>query len=212
MAQAHGSRSRRPARTGACVVFRFYREEWARTAGPAVVTNDPLVAERVRLLRDHGSRRKYRHEIIGYNFRLEEIQGAVLAVKLRHLDRWNQMRREHAARYGELLPAGDRLQLPRECAYAYHVYHLYVVQTDERDALQKNLKKRRREVSTKVPLPLQPLGLAASIGRLPRADNGARVFRAPSGTTGEQIVRVAEARASATSRPYQEKWVLSSVI
>src|SRR2546423_1293278 len=95
-----------------------------------------------RYLRDHGSERKYRHEIIGYNFRLEGLQGAVLGVKLKHLDDWNALRRAHAARYRELLAPLDSsgaLKLPRESVYAEHVYHLFVVQTGERDALQKHL-------------------------------------------------------------------------
>jgi dTDP-4-amino-4,6-dideoxygalactose transaminase len=111
----------------------------------------------VRLLRDHGSERKYRHEIIGYNFRLEGIQGAVLNVKLRHLDKWNQLRREHAARYAELLSESS-LKLPREMPYAEHIYHLYVVQSERRDALQKALGEAGVQTGIHYPIPihLQP--------------------------------------------------------
>src|SRR2546423_1500745 len=81
-----------------------------------IVTNDEMLAHRVRMLRDHGSDQKYRHKMIGYNFRLEGIQAAVLKVKLRHLDAWNDSRRAHAARYRELL-SGANLILPSEMPY-----------------------------------------------------------------------------------------------
>src|SRR5439155_948541 len=93
----------------------------------------------VRMLRDHGSEQKYRHEIIGYNFRLEGIQAAVLNVKLRHLDAWNDARRAHAARYRELL-RDTNLILPTEMSYAHHVYHVFAVQSAARDDLQAKLK------------------------------------------------------------------------
>ena len=126
--------------------FSFYpgKNLGAYGEGGAVVTDDPDVARRLRLLRDHGSEQKYRHEIVGYNFRLEGLQGAVLGVKLRHLDDWNALRRAHAARYTELLgglESDGALALPREMPYAEHVYHLYVVRTEARDALQQALQE-----------------------------------------------------------------------
>ncbi|HYG12326.1 MAG TPA: DegT/DnrJ/EryC1/StrS family aminotransferase, partial [Pyrinomonadaceae bacterium] len=106
-AQAHGSlyKGRRVGALGRANCFSFYpgKNLGAYGEGGAVVTNDAEVARRVRLLRDHGSEQKYRHDIIGYNFRLEGIQGAVLNVKLKYLDGWNDLRRAHAARYRELL-------------------------------------------------------------------------------------------------------------
>src|SRR5215210_5697133 len=141
-AQAHGARykGRRVGPLGRAGCFSFYpgKNLGAYGEGGAVVTNDAGVARRLRMLRDHGSEQKYRHEMVGYNFRLEGIQGAVLNVKLKHLDRWNELRRSTAARYGELL-GGGRLTLPRELPDNEHVYHLYVVQTEARDALQKAL-------------------------------------------------------------------------
>src|SRR5918993_1007819 len=156
-AQAHGAeyRGRRVGARGRANCFSFYpgKNLGAYGEAGAVVTDDAEVARRVRLLRDHGSERKYRHEIVGYNFRLEGIQGAVLRVKLRHLDRWNELRRAHAARYAELLQASG-LALPREMPYASHVYHLYVVQTDERDRLQQTLSHAGVQTGIHYPIPI----------------------------------------------------------
>src|SRR5438105_2996970 len=129
-AQAHGAlyRGRRVGARARAGCFSFYpgKNLGAYGEGGAVVTNDAAVARRVRLLRDHGSERKYQHELVGYNFRLEGIQGAVLSVKLKYLDAWNDLRRAHVARYRELLApldASGALTLPRESLYARHVYH-----------------------------------------------------------------------------------------
>src|SRR5215210_814095 len=143
-AQAHGARykGKRVGARGRAGCFSFYpgKNLGAYGEGGAVVTNDAGVARRLRMLRDHGSEQKYRHELVGYNSRLEGIQGAVLNVKLKRLDDWNALRRRHAARYRELLaPLDGALALPAEAAYAEHVYHLFVVQTDARDSLQRYL-------------------------------------------------------------------------
>src|SRR5215217_2743612 len=143
-AQAHGARYKGnrvgPLARAGCFSFYPGKNLGAYGEGGAVVTNDAEVARRLRLLRDHGSERKYHHELVGYNSRLEGIQGAVLSVKLKHLDDWNALRRQHAARYRELLaPLASSLVPPAEADYAEHVYHLFVVQTDERDRLQRYL-------------------------------------------------------------------------
>ncbi|HZG54522.1 MAG TPA: DegT/DnrJ/EryC1/StrS family aminotransferase, partial [Pyrinomonadaceae bacterium] len=171
--------------------------------GGAVVTDDAEVARRVRLLRDHGSEQKYRHDIIGYNFRLEGLQGAVLNVKLKHLDNWNDLRRQHAARFGELLAAAQTsgaLALPEELPYARHIYHLYVVQTNARDELQKHLAAAGVQTGIHYPVPvhLQPAyrSLGHRAGDFPEAERqAARVLSLPMfpELTGEQIARVAEA-------------------
>lgn len=164
-AQAHGSlyKGRRVGALGRAGCFSFYpgKNLGAYGEGGAVVTHDAEIARRVRLLRDHGSEQKYRHEIVGYNFRLEGIQGAVLNVKLKYLDSWNDLRRAHAARYGSLLgdlEAGGALKLPREMPGAHHVYHLYVVQTEERDRLQQQLADAGIQTGIHYPVPihLQP--------------------------------------------------------
>jgi dTDP-4-amino-4,6-dideoxygalactose transaminase len=170
-AQAHGARhgGRRVGPLGRAGCFSFYpgKNLGAYGEGGAVVTNDKEVARRVRLLRDHGSEQKYRHEIVGYNFRLEGIQGAVLNVKLRHLDRWNELRREHAARYRELLaPLADAgsLTLQREAAYAESVYHLFVIQADARDSLQRFLSAAGVQTGIHYPVPVHLQPAYASLG------------------------------------------------
>jgi dTDP-4-amino-4,6-dideoxygalactose transaminase len=204
-AQAHGAlyKGRAAGSLGRAGCFSFYpgKNLGAYGEGGAVVTDDAEVARRVRLMRDHGSERKYHHEMVGYNFRLDEIQGAVLGVKLRHLDRWNQMRRKHAARYNELL-ADHGLQLPRELDYAFHVYHLYVVQTDARDQLGESLKRAGVQTGTHYPVPLhlQPAlsSLGYRAGDFPEAERqAARVLSLPffPELTEKQITEVANVLA-----------------
>jgi len=207
-AQAHGTlyKGRRVGALGRANCFSFYpgKNLGAYGEGGAVVTNDAEVARRVRLLREHGSEQKYRHEIIGYNFRLEGIQGAVLNVKLKYLDGWNDLRRAHAARYHELLAdannGGNSLRLPQELPYARHIYHLYVVQTEARDALQKHLNAADIQTGIHYPVPvhLQPAysSLGHRQGDFPEAERqAARVLSLPMfpELTDEQIARVAEA-------------------
>jgi dTDP-4-amino-4,6-dideoxygalactose transaminase len=210
-AQAHGARykGRRVGALGRAGCFSFYpgKNLGAYGEGGAVVTNDAEVARRVRLLRDHGSERKYRHEVVGYNFRLEGIQGAVLGVKLRHLDAWNEARRRHAARYRELLAplaAAGALTLPRESPDAEHVYHLFVVQTDARDELQRHLTEAGVQTGIHYPVPvhLQPAYAAHGHkeGDFPEAERQARrVLSLPmfAELTDEQLARVAGAIESA---------------
>jgi dTDP-4-amino-4,6-dideoxygalactose transaminase len=210
-AQAHGAhyKGRRVGARGRANCFSFYpgKNLGAYGEGGAVVTDDAEVARRLRLLRDHGSEQKYRHEIIGYNFRLEGIQGAVLNVKLKYLDGWNDLRRAHAARYNELLADAQRgsdsnggaLTLPQELPYARHIYHLYVVQTGERDALQKHLSAAEIQTGIHYPVPvhLQPAyrALGHQRGDFPEAERqAARVLSLPMfpELTDEQIARVAE--------------------
>ncbi|HST51617.1 MAG TPA: DegT/DnrJ/EryC1/StrS family aminotransferase [Pyrinomonadaceae bacterium] len=205
-AQAHGARYR-GRRVGALAragCFSFYpgKNLGAYGEGGAVVTNDEAVARRVRLLRDHGSERKYLHEIVGYNFRLEGIQGAVLSVKLKHLEAWNAARRAHAARYRELLApldAAGALALPREMPYAEHVYHLFVVQTDARDELQERLNEAGVQTGIHYPVPVHLQPAYASLGHcegdFPRAEEQSRrVLSLPmfAELTDEQIEHVAE--------------------
>jgi dTDP-4-amino-4,6-dideoxygalactose transaminase len=99
----------------------------------------------------------------GYNFRLEGLQGAVLAVKLPHLDSWNDRRRAVAKRYGQLL-AGQGIELPTEESHAHHVYHLYVIQTDDREGLRDFLAQRGIETGLHYPIPLHQQEAYASLG------------------------------------------------
>jgi dTDP-4-amino-4,6-dideoxygalactose transaminase len=206
-AQAHGARYKGkrvgPLARAGCFSFYPGKNLGAYGEGGAVVTNDPEVARRLRMLRDHGSEQKYRHELVGYNFRLEGMQGAVLGVKLKYLDEWNAMRRRHAARYRELLaPLADSgaLALPVEADYSEHVYHLFVVQTGSRDALQRYLSAAGVQTGIHYPVPvhLQPAyaALGHQAGDFPNAEaQSARVLSLPmfAELTEHQIRYVADA-------------------
>ena len=202
-AQAHGAayKGRRVGAMGHASCFSFYpgKNLGAYGEAGALVTNNEEVAHRARLLRDHGSDRKYRHEIIGYNFRLEAIQAAVLGVKLRHLDSWNDLRRAHATRYHDLLKESE-LSLPQEASYARHVYHVYAVQSAARDELQERLASAGVQTGIHYPIPihLQPAyaSLGYRAGDLPETEQQSRrVLSLPmfAELTEEQIKTVAEA-------------------
>ena len=210
-AQAHGAlyKGRRVGALGRAGCFSFYpgKNLGAYGEGGAVVTDDPEVARRVRMLRDHGSERKYRHEFVGYNFRMEGIQGAVLGVKLKYLDAWNDLRRAHAARYDRLL-RGAGLALPRQMPYARHVYHLYVVRSEARDELQRRLAATGVQTGIHYPVPihLQPAyaALGHRPGDFPEAERqAASVLSLPmfAELTDEQIDRVAGAVGEAARGP-----------
>lgn len=166
-AQAHGAeyKGRRVGALAPMGCFSFYpgKNLGAYGEGGAIVTNDSDLARRLRLLRDHGSAQKYVHEILGYNFRMEAIQGAVLNVKLKHLDNWNDLRRAHAARYQQLLK-DSHLILPRELPYARHIYHVYVVQSEARDELHRRLTAAGIQTVIHYPIPIHLQPAYASLG------------------------------------------------
>ncbi|MFS8085345.1 MAG: DegT/DnrJ/EryC1/StrS family aminotransferase [Acidobacteriota bacterium] len=202
-AQAHGAeyKARRVGALGHTGCFSFYpgKNLGAYGEAGALVTNDEEVARRARLLRDHGSDQKYRHVVVGYNFRLEAIQAAVLGAKLSHLDAWNDLRRAHAARYLDLLKDSD-LGLPEEAGYARHVYHIFVVQSADRDELQKRLAAADVQTGIHYPIPihLQPAyaSLGYRIGDFPETEaQSRRVLSLPmfAELTEEQIKTVAHA-------------------
>lgn len=140
-AQAHGAtyRGKRVGSLGDIAAFSFYptKNLGAYGDGGAIVTNDAALADRVNLLRQYGWRERYASDIKGMNSRLDELQAAILRVKLTHLDAWNSARRERAALYTELI---HTVTSPREMAYGQSVYHLYVTQSQKRDALAAHLK------------------------------------------------------------------------
>lgn len=141
-AQAHGARykNRRIGGHGDVVAWSFYPGKNLGALGDAgaVTTNDPEIADRIRVLRNYGSRVKYVNEVQGYNSRLDPVQAAVLRVKLKVLDVWNARRGKIAARYSAAL-AGKNLILPTVPVWAEPVWHLYVVQSSQRDTLQMTL-------------------------------------------------------------------------
>ena len=142
-----------------------------------LVTNDPDVAERVRMLRTHGWRKKYYPELVGYNSRLDELQAAVLRVKLRHLDTWNYQRRAVARRYAAKLAWLD-VGLPAVAPYARHVFHLYMLRLKNRDAVQQSLKEQGIATAIYYPQPLHLTGPCRSPeyppGSLPVAEQASR--------------------------------------
>lgn len=160
-AQAHGAHYRgRPVGSwGDVATFSFYptKNLGAMGDGGAVVTNNPAIAKRLRLLRQYGWRERYISHIPGHNTRLDELQAAILRVKLRYLNKWNETRRQLAAVYRQQL-ANTPLTLPQEQPAGRHVYHLYVIQTAERNALQAHLQNQGIGTGIHYPLPvhLQP--------------------------------------------------------
>jgi dTDP-4-amino-4,6-dideoxygalactose transaminase len=155
--QAHGAEyKRRKAGTlGTLGCFSFYPSKnlGCLGEGGAVVTDDADLAERIRMLRNHGSLGKFGHAFPGFNCRMESIQGAVLAVKLKHLDEWNAARRTLAKLYDRNL-AGSAVTPPAEMPYGRHVYHLYLVQAHERDQLRQALAERGIETGLHYPVPV----------------------------------------------------------
>jgi dTDP-4-amino-4,6-dideoxygalactose transaminase len=166
-AQAHGAKykGRNVGALGQAGCFSFYPSKnlGAYGEGGAVVTNDEGLARQLRLLRDHGSTSKYAHKLVGYNYRMEEIQAAVLNVKLPHLDGWNNLRRKHATYYGDILRE-TRLVLPTEMSYAHHVYHVYAIQSDRRDELQSELTSAGIQTGVHYPIPIHLQEAYASLG------------------------------------------------
>lgn len=117
-----------------------------------VTTSDPQLAERLRMLRDHGSRQRYHHELIGMNSRLDELQAAILRIKLRRLEAWNQQRRAHARAYTARLEG--IVTTPFERPDAEHIYYVYVIQTDHRDAVRASLAEQGIQTGIHYPVPL----------------------------------------------------------
>jgi dTDP-4-amino-4,6-dideoxygalactose transaminase len=164
-AQAHGAsyNGRRVGSFGKLACFSFYpgKNLGAFGEGGAVVTNDDAAAARIRRLRDHAQDGRHHHIELGYNMRMEGIQGAVLDAKLPHLDAWNAARNRLAVRYHELLADVPGLQLPAIAAAGAHVWHLFVVlvRGKSRDLLQRQLAERgiATGVHYPTPVPFQPV-------------------------------------------------------
>lgn len=175
--QAHGARykGRRAGSLGHAGAFSFYpgKNLGAFGDGGMAVTNDPTVAERIRMLRNYGQKVKYHHEAIAYNRRLDTIQAAVLRAKLRRLDDWNASRRQRASQYTRLLRDVD-VSTPKESDIAEHIYHLYVIRTENRDALQRYLSERGIATGIHYPIPihLQPAyrDFGYQVGHFPIAE------------------------------------------
>ena len=156
-AQAHGATYKgRPAGSiGEAAGFSFYyaKNLGAYGEGGFISTSNPEIARKARMIRDHGSERRYYHDLIGFNGRLDEIQAVVLRAKLPHLNEYNQLRREHARKYNELL-ANSSIVTPVECPENQHIYHMYVIQAPRRDDLQTWLKERGIGTGIHYPVPV----------------------------------------------------------
>ena len=200
--QAHGAKynGKVIGTFGVMSCYSFYpgKNLGAYGEGGALVTNNAAFAARARALREHGSTQRYYHDEVGFNYRMEGMQGAVLGVKLKYLDGWTRERRRVAHRYHELL-ADTPLQLPTEADYAQSAYHLYVVRHPERDALKKHLEANKVGCALHYPLPLHLQKCYANLGHkegdFPVAEKAARECLSlpiyPE-MTDSQIERVAE--------------------
>jgi dTDP-4-amino-4,6-dideoxygalactose transaminase len=155
--QAHGAEceGRRAGSLGDAAAFSFYYSKnlGAYGEGGCVTTNDGELARRVRMLRDHGAERRYYHELVGWNSRLDELQAAILRAKLPHLQRWNAQRRSHASLYEALLD-GSPVITPVTAGGNCHVYHLYVVRVPRRDELRAWLQEHGVGTGIHYPVPI----------------------------------------------------------
>jgi len=170
-AQAHGAeyKGRKAGSMGAAGCFSFYPGKNLGAFGEAgaVVTNDAKLAETVRVLRDHGQQRKYHHSLVGWNCRMDGIQGAVLQVKLPHLDQANERRRQHAAAYTHGFRDLPDVVPPSETAGIGHVYHVYAIRVQERDEVLRLLETKGIGCGVHYPVPvhLQPAYQNLGYGR-----------------------------------------------
>lgn len=201
-AQAHGAElaGQRVGSCGRAACFSFYpgKNLGAYGEGGAVTTSDTVIADRIRQLRDHGSSKKYHHEILGYNARLEGIQGAVLGVKLRYLDSWTDRRIAIARDYNRLL-AGLPIVVPEMPNDSRHVFHLYVIETDRRGQLQAFLGERGVPTIIHYPIPIHRQAAFENLGYgkgdFPVTEQlAARILSLPiyPELTADQIAYVAE--------------------
>jgi len=206
-AQAHGAeyKGRRAGSMADLGCFSFYpgKNLGAYGEGGAVTTANPEYDRKLRMLRDWGSEKKYEHVLKGFNYRMEGIQGAILRVKLRHLEAWTEARRAHAAAYSRLLAAAG-VEYPHEMPYARHVYHVYAIRTTRRAELQAQLQAAGIQTGIHYPIPvhLQPAyaNLGYKQGDFPAAEKAAaEVLSLPlyPELTAAQIEEVAAALSNA---------------
>jgi dTDP-4-amino-4,6-dideoxygalactose transaminase len=202
--QAHGARykGRRVGSIGHAGCFSFYPSKnlGAYGEGGAVVTSDAALAADVVMRRNHGQTKRYYHDVLGFNYRMDGIQGAVLDVKLRYLDRWNNQRRAHARTYDMLLSDCPRLRTTGSRGDNENVYHLYCVRSDQRDALRAHLTQYGIGTGLHYPVPIHLQqaysGLGYRVGDFPVAEDAcATLLSLPmyAELTSSQVASVAEA-------------------
>jgi dTDP-4-amino-4,6-dideoxygalactose transaminase len=183
-AQAHGAKykDRKAGTLGNAGCFSFYPGKNLGAFGEAgaIVTDSSELQEKIRILRDHGQVRKYRHAVIGWNCRMDGIQAAILSVKLQHLESWNSLRRAHALQYNQAFAGVDEVITPLEAPYARHAYHIYAIRVQERDEVMWFLKEKGIQCGIHYPIPVhfqeayQSLGYKK--GDLPRSEQTALEF------------------------------------
>jgi len=173
--QAHGAqyfskkenRWRTAGSMGRAAAFSFYPGKNLGACGEAgaITTDDEAIARTSKMLRDHGQAKKYYHDVEGYNGRLDSIQAGILQVKLKHLPKWTESRRERARKYNEMFAAAAaNITTPFESPYSKGVYHVYVVQVNDRAALQANLAKENIDTGIHYPVPLHLQKAYRSLG------------------------------------------------
>ncbi len=202
-AQAHGAedKGRRAGSLGDVSGFSFYpgKNLGAYGEGGLLATNNPEIAKMARMLRDWGQSKRYHHDFLGYNYRMDGFQGAILRVKLRYLEEWTEARRAHAAEYNRLL-SGSGIPTPIERPDARHVYHIYAVRVAERAALQEKLTAAGVSTGIHYPIPVHlQQGYATptyKAGDLPHSEGVAgEVLSLPmfAELTSEQVEQVTSA-------------------
>jgi dTDP-4-amino-4,6-dideoxygalactose transaminase len=172
--QAHGAeyfskrlnRWMKAGSMGRAAAFSFYPGKNLGACGEAgaVTTNDDGIADKIKMLRDHGQAKKYYHDVEGYNGRLDSIQAGLLQIKLRYLSEWNALRRKHAEEYNRLLSDVDSVICPSEPSWSRGVYHLYVVRTTERDEMIRHLNGAGIGTGIHYPVPLHLQHAYRSLG------------------------------------------------
>ncbi len=166
-AQAHGAeyRGQRVGSLGDLACFSFYPGKNLGACGEAgiVVTDNPEYTRTLRMLRDWGAERKYHHVLLGFNYRMEGLQGAVLRVKLRHLEAWTEARRTAAAHYNQLF-AGSGVLAPEAMDWARHVYHIYAIRSPDRTRWQEALQAKGIQSGIHYPFPIHLLPAHADLG------------------------------------------------
>ncbi|PWT82976.1 MAG: erythromycin biosynthesis sensory transduction protein eryC1 [Acidobacteria bacterium] len=167
-AQAHGAeyKGRRAGTMGDAGCFSFYPGKNLGAFGEAgaVVTNDRQLQEQIQVLRDHGQPQKYYHTLMGWNCRMDGIQAAVLSTKLPHLNEANLLRRKHALAYNQAFTAIDGVRTPFEARYARHVYHVYAIRVQERDAVRRHLQEKGVGCAVHYPVPIHLQEACRSLG------------------------------------------------
>jgi dTDP-4-amino-4,6-dideoxygalactose transaminase len=183
-AQAHGAKynGRTAGALGHAGCFSFYPSKNLGALGEAgaIITNDAKLQEKLRMLRDHGQVRKYYHDMIGWNCRMDGIQAAVLSVKLRYLESANSLRRTHALQYNRAFDGMNEVVTPFEASYARHVYHVYAIRVGQRDVVMSSLKERGIQFAVHYPVPIHLQkayrDLGYKTGSLPISEQIAREF------------------------------------